>query len=221
MTFFDPEIWLSSVTRCLKDYVVDRLNEDVLDETQNPVGVYDPDTNPDGIYEVVMEFPADIGMRTKVHLPRTVIHFEVDNITSMPVGIGRVIGENNYDSGSQTVNDQEAFKHLLNIDVGIWTSDKAGGTTARTRAYERLASLFHGALAQEAIDLATNGGDGRLEIMGYTGGRFLTENINDVVTYRMVDGTLELRVFSRTPLSVISAPTIEEITQAPGLSITT
>lgn len=221
MTFFDPENWLTSTIECLKDYVSDALNQLVLDDAQNPVGVYDPVTNPNGIYEISMEFPVDLGVRSKVHLPRTIIHFEFDVIEDLPVGIGRVIGDNNYDSASQTVIDQEAVKHMLDIDVGIWTSDKAGGTTARARAYERLSTLFNGALAQEAIDLATNGGNGRLEILRYSGGRFITETISDVVTYRMVDGTLELRVFSRTPLPAIQAPSIEEIAQTPGLSITT
>jgi hypothetical protein len=137
------------------------------------------------------------------------------------VGIGPQIYAQNYDSATQTVTPQEAGWHQINFDVGIWTSDKAGGTTARMRAYQILNNLLHGSLGQKAFDASADGGDGRVEILRWDGGRFITETINDVPTYRSIDGVLEVRVFSRTPRIIAPpVPAIEEILQAPGLVIT-
>ena len=117
---------------------------------------------------------------------------------------------------------QAAHRHLLNFDVGIWSSDRAGGLTTRLRAYAVLNNIFLGALAQEAVKRFTSSGDGYLELMEFTGGRFITERVNDVNMYRTVDATLIIRVFSRTPRDMFPpAPAIEDIDQAPHLSIIT
>jgi hypothetical protein len=217
---YDPEIFLESLMRELKKYVGTALNNSVRDSSGNPVGLYNPPTNTNGIYELVMEFPTPESMRTKVPLPRTVIHFEIDAIDHRWVGFGDQVKRLNYNSTDQTVSPQEAGWHRINFDVGVWTSDKAGGTTARMRAMQTLRFLFHGKLAQQAFDASAKGDDGRIEILHYMGGRFITETINDVLTYRTVDGTLELRVFSRTPLYLSPpAPAIEEIVQDPNLLI--
>jgi hypothetical protein len=167
-----------------------------------------------------MEFPTPESIEQRVPLPRTVIHFEIDEIFNRILGLGKNFGRNNYNSTTKTWNPQEAGWHRINFDVGIWTSDVAGGTTARMRAYQILSLLFLGTIAQQKLDEAADAGDGRIEITNFTGGRFITETINDVVTYRTIDGNLEVRVFSRTPLEpTFAAPTIEEIIQQPSLVI--
>lgn len=218
---YDPEIWLESTVRELKKYAENGLNTAVRDDGDNEVGLYHPQNNPNGIYQVVMEFPTPEIMRDRVPLPRTIIHFEIDILDNRFVGIGSQIYAQNYDPLTQTVTPQEAGWHQINFDVGIWTSDKAGGTTARMRAYQILNNLFHGSLGQKAFDASADGGDGRVEILRWDGGRFITEAINDVPTYRSIDGVLEVRVFSRTPRIITPpVPAIEEILQAPGLVIT-
>jgi len=217
---FDPEKWLESMIRELKTYVGAGINNSVLNPSQVPVGLYNPTTNPNGPYELVMEFPTPESMRTKVPLPRTMVHLEIDAIDNNLLGFGDGIFRTNYDSGSQTASPQAAGSHHVNFDVGIWSSDKSGGTTARLRMYQLLNTLFHGKLAQLAFDAQADGGDGRIEILNFSGGRFITETINDVVTYRTVEGVLELRVFSRTPMAhTVDVPTIEEILQEPSLVI--
>lgn len=215
---YNPETWLESTLRALEEYVGDRLNS-AVQVSGNPVGLYDPNTNPGGPFQLIMEFPNDDQMRQKVPLVRSMVHMELDSIDSKVVGFGRRIVRENYDFVSQTHSPQEAGWHELNFDVGIWTSDRSGGTTSRMRLYQILDNAFRGVLAQEALDDAVSVDDGRIEILRFTGGRFITETINDVITYRSVDGTLEVRVFSRTPLSASAAPTIEEIVQSPGLTI--
>jgi hypothetical protein len=218
---YNPEIWLESAVRELKAYIADRIDNSVLDNVGNPVGLYDP-ANPSapGIYELVMEFPTPESMRNRVPLQHTIIHFEIDAIDNRYVGMGNQIMRNNYNPVAHTITPQEAGWHQINFDVGIWTSDKAGGTTARMRAFQILNTAFQGKLAQQAFDARSDGGDGRIEILEFSGGRFITETINDVITYRSVEGSLELRVFSRTPLAMSpTVPTIEEILQEPGLVI--
>jgi hypothetical protein len=217
---YNPEIWLESTMRALHEYVGNGLNNVVRNSSNAPVGLYDPNTNPSGPYEVVMEFPTDEQMRARVPLVRSMVTLELDAIDNRPIGFGRGVTIDNYDALSKTIQEQEARWHQLNFDVGIWTSDRAGGLTSRMRLMQILTNLFDGRLAQRNLDKAVNNCDGRIEIIRFTGGRFITETINDVITYRSVDGELEVRVFSRTPLSADeTAPTIEEIEQAPDLFI--
>lgn len=218
---YNPEIWLESTVRELKAYAEAGLNESVRDGSANPIGLYNKDTNPNGIYEVVMEFPSPENISGRVPLLRTIVHFEIDAIDNRYVGLGNQTYRQNYDPATHTVQPQEAGWHQVNFDVGIWSSDKSGGTTSRLRVYQILNNLFHGKLGQAAFDARTDAGDGRVEIVRWDGGRFITETINDVPTYRSVEGVLELRVFSRTPLIITPPVTaIEEILQAPGLVIT-
>jgi hypothetical protein len=218
--WYNPEIWLESTMRALHEYVGTGLNQAVIDPVStNPVGLYDPDTNPSGPYEIIMEFPTEEAMRARVPLVRSIVSLELDAIENRPVGFGRGVTKSNYDPLAQTINEQEAGWHQLNFDIGIWSSDRSGGLTSRMRLLQILTNLFQGRLGQRALDKAVDNGDGRIEIIRFTGGRFITENVNDVVTYRSVDGELEVRVFSRTPLTAEAAPTIEQIDQAPDLSI--
>jgi len=199
MTVFDPEHWMESANRCLKSYVESNINT--------------------RIYSVVMAFPAPQIAEIKMPLHKTLIHFEVDAIDDRVVGMGQNYFALNYDDVTKTVNPQEAREVHINFDVGVWSSDASGGLTARMRARQSLTLLFGGQLAKQRLIDATDGGDGYLEILSFSGGRFVMDMQNDFRLYRMVDCTLVLRIFSRTPLLPEGGPTIEDIQQDPNLSI--
>src|SRR5438874_8777116 len=110
---YDPEKFLESTSRVLKDYVEANVNT--------------------RIYNVIMEFPgADIDSG-QLPLQKTIIHFELDDIDSKPVGMGSGMFADNYDSVLQQITPQYASVHRLLWDVGIWASDRSGGTTSRMR----------------------------------------------------------------------------------------
>lgn len=207
---YDPEQWLVTTVRTLKSYAEAGFDSAVLDNLGNPVGLE--------AYEVIMEFPGTENEPFKAPFDKTLVHFEIDDINDDELGFGPNIFRDNYDAGTGSVKPQEARKHRINFDVGIWTSDRAGGTTQRMRAYQVLTNLFHGSRARTALWNYSTSGDGGLEILQFTGGRFLTERVDDVPMYRSVDGQLEIRVFSRTPMGV-PEPAITEIGQQPGLTI--
>lgn len=199
MTVFSPEQWLETTYRCLKEYVEANINT--------------------RIYQVVMQFPAPQISVMKMPPKKTIIHFEADEIADRLIGLGDNFFALNYDNVTKTTNPQEAREMRLNFDVGIWSSDASGGLTARMRARQILMLLFGGSLASENLKEATDGGDGHLEILSFSGGRFVMDMQNDFRLYRMVDCSLEIRVFSRTPLLPEGGPAIEEIFQDPNLTI--
>jgi hypothetical protein len=188
---YDPENWLLSTTRALKEYVENAFND---------------------AYKVVMEFPSTDEVLETMPLDLTIIHFEIDDQDHRRLGFGDNYGAINYDAGTHQSNPQEAAIRILNFDVGVWASDRSGGVTSRLRAQQTLGFLFEGSLAQAKLDAAVDAGDGRIEILNYRGGRSLTDKINDVDVYRMVDATLEIRVFSRTPLVPLEAVPALEVT---------
>lgn len=197
---YDPEKYLESTSREIKRYVEANINT--------------------GIYRVVMEFPGSIVDAEKVPLNKTIIHFEIDGDDKTLLGFGDNVFDTNYDAATHLNSPQAAERHVLNFDVGIWSSDRSGGTTARMRAKQLLAAMF-------AVDRVaafrsfTDGGDGGIEILNFSGGRFaLDVSANDIRLYRMVDCALTVRVFSRTPLATVNPePAIESIVQSPGLTI--
>lgn len=197
---YDPEIYLESTLREIKRYVEQFVN-----------------TN---IYQIVMEFPGAIIDATELPLTKTLIHFEVDTDDASPVEMGSNVFASNYDPVDSSLAHQYAEQHLINFDVGIWASDKSGGTTFRMRAKQVLENLFGvGGIAK--FREFTDGGDGGIEIRSFSGGRFVLDvSANDIRLYRMVDCSLIVRVFSRTPLAQAESGTaIEEIIQSPGLTI--
>jgi hypothetical protein len=204
---FDPEDWLVSMKRGLEAYVKNGFQQSVTGRQG------------DLVYEVIFEFPSGDMMAKKVPLKKPVIHFEVDEIRPSLVGFGDNVFAWNFNETDYSVKPQEAAENVVNFDVGIWTSDTSGGTTTRLRIYQILEQLFIGKRAKEALLKATDGGDGGVEILRYRGGRFLSEHINDVLVYRMVDSELEVRVFSRTPKPFLAEPAIQGITQDPQLTI--
>ena len=211
---YNPEDWLQSATRSLKRYAEDAFHRSVRDGNGNPCGL--------DVYEIRMVWPGTEIDNAKVPLEKTIIHFELDNLMNEVIGFGDDVYAQEYDPVNRSVIQQAAHRHFLSFDVGIWSSDRAGGLTMRLRAYEILNNIFLGALAQQSVKTFTSQGDGYLELMEFTGGRFITERVNDVNLYRTVDAGLMIRVFSRTPRDMFpAAPAIEEIDQVPHLSIIT
>lgn len=208
---FDPENWLESTTREIENYVMGGFTTAVLDNNNQPAG--------DQIYDVIMEFPGPLLDTMDNPLQKTLIHFEIDDAQDRMLGLGENIYADNYDAVTQTVNPQYAGTHIINFDVGIWASAESGGTTSRLRAKQILYDLLGAPSGRLAFQAITDGGDGRVEIMDYTGGRFIRDTINDVPVFRMIDGQLVVRVYSRTKLSDTPGPAIEEIDQGPDLSI--
>jgi len=208
---YDPENWLESAINEIKNYATAGFNAAVLDDQFASAG--------DEVYNVIMEFPGPAMDRSEIPLTRTVVHFEVDDMTDREVGFGMNQFADNYDSVAHTVNPQYARQHLINFDVGIWASARSGGLTSRIRAKQILENLFGDPSGQVALRTATDGGDGVVEIISYSGGRFIIDHITDSPVYRMIDGALVVRVFSRTKLSDTPGPAIEEIVQDPNLEI--
>lgn len=198
MTLYNPEKYIETAVRGIKDYVTANLNT--------------------RIYEVVMEFPGASLDASKMPLRKTIIHFEIDDSVDSPLGFSPDPLVWNYvvDDG---VYPQWAAMHRLNFDVGVWASDDTGGTTARMRAKQELQRLFGYQSSITALREATDGGDGCVEITRFSGGNFAVDQVGDVRMYRVVNAELEVRVFSRTPLPTESAPAIEDIVQAPNLTI--
>src|ERR1041385_4098412 len=145
---YNPEIWLESTTRALKEYVDNAFS---------------------AAYEVIMEFPSTEYILKMVPLEKTVIHFEIDTVDPRLIGFGLVAGTFNYDSTNHQAQPQEAADVRINCDVGIWASARSGGTTSRMRAYETLSRLFQGKYAQDALTAAVSTGDGTIEILNFTG----------------------------------------------------
>lgn len=197
---YDPEKYLESALREIKAYVESNINT--------------------GIYKVVMEFPGSIIDAEKMPLNKTVIHFEIDGDEKSLLGFGDNVFDTNYDAATHLNSPQAAERHVLNFDVGVWSSDRSGGTTARLRAKQLLAAMFAVDRIATFRDF-TDSGDGGIEILDFSGGRnALDVSANDIRLYRMVDCTLSVRVFSRTPLAIVNPETaIESIVQSPGLTI--
>jgi hypothetical protein len=119
---YDPENWLLSVIRCIKEWTETGLNPD--------------------LFEIVMEFPGARFDEMKVPFSKSLVHFEVDSIDSSPLGMGDNAFADNYNAVDKTVNPQYAEMHVVNFDVGIWTADKSGGTTYRALLRQHLQNLF-------------------------------------------------------------------------------
>jgi hypothetical protein len=207
---YDPENFLVTLKRTLKEYAANGFQNSVKDDQGNSIGL--------DVYEVVFEFPSTIDVLERVPFDKVLIHFEIDDIVNEVLGFGDNIFRDNFNDIDDTIRPQEGKMHRVNFDVGIWSSDRAGGTTQRLRAYQVLENLFHGARASKALWNASTHGDGGIEILQFTGGRFITERVGDVVTYRSIDGQLEVRVFSRTPMGD-PEPAITTSVQLPGLNI--
>jgi len=214
MTIYDPEAWLITTLRGIKDYAKIGFDNAVKNNLGASVG--------DEVYEIIMEYPSADTLAKLAPFTKTIVHFEIDDIDTPIFGMGNNIFNWNYDPTLKWVRPQEAQKHILNFDVGIWASDRSGGITSRLRAYEILNDLFGGASAKNKLMAATELNDGGVELLSFTGGRFLADKVNDIIVHRMVDCTMMVQIFSRTPIpeTTEAIETIEEILQdQSGLTI--
>ncbi len=211
MTKYDPEQFIESTVRCLKEYLEHQFHV-AVDDGENYIG--------EDAYEVVAEFPA-LGLELRrMPMQRTIIHFEIDDIQNIVIGMGENVFETTFDPDTGMNINRTGAAHTINLDLGIWASDASGGTTARMRANQILHNALGGTLGITKLRNFTDGGDGMLELLSFSGGRFVLDKINDMTVYRMVECTLVLRVFSRVPLDdELNAPAIQEIDQDPNLSI--
>jgi hypothetical protein len=188
---FDPDIWLESLIRVIESYV---------------------QKNSSAIYDIRFSFPEADERAEFVKLPKTVIHFEIDDIDNPRFGMGDNVVEQVYNEAAFTVTGIEAIPHVVNMDVGVWASPNSGGVTARLRAYQLLSRLFAGS---EAYEKAINEAD--FEIVNFTGGSFVREKVSDVPLFRVVGITLVVRVFERRVR--VPSTFIETYVQNPQLQI--
>jgi hypothetical protein len=170
---FDPDEWLTSTFRALKDYLMRNADRD--------------------IYEIVGSFVEADDLARELPLKKTIIHFEVDIIDNNLLGFGDGVVKVNEDEIQETVSEEEAVWHEINFDVGVWASDGTGGVTARMDAYQLLCNLLSGPSAEERFFTESEG----VEIRYFRGGRFDLEKVNDVRLYRAVDMELLVRVAGR------------------------
>jgi hypothetical protein len=211
VTLYDPERWLETTVRCLKEYLEENFNKALTDGDEY-VGLQ--------VYEIVAEFPGpDLDLR-KMPMDKTIIHFEIDDIQSGLLGFGDGIVDYLFDDASGSVAGRTGEIHLINLDVGIWASDRSGGVTARSRAKQILHNCLGSAASITRLRDFSSNGDGELELLGFTGGRFVPDRINDMPVHRMIECTLILRVFSRVPLEDTQyGPMILEIAVDPDMQI--
>jgi len=211
-TPYDPELFIESTVRCLKEYL-ENVFQAAVNDGQSFVGTE--------AYEIVAEFPGSQLDTRRMPLDRTLIHFEIDDIQSDVLGFDTQPLTEDFNPTTGQTTGRYGEVHLFNIDVGIWATDRSGGTTARMRAKQILQNSLggiHGILKLRSFSEGPSGSS--LEIMGFTGGRFMVDRINDQQVYRMIDCTLVLRVYSRVPLDdTMTGPAIIEIPQDPDIKI--
>jgi hypothetical protein len=199
---YDPEKYLESTVHDLKNYVESGFNT--------------------RIYQIVMEFPGAYLDASEMPMRKTIVHFEIDDIRDEYTGFGIEPMRADYSEDETTVQGRWAGMHHINFDVGVWASDDSGGTTSRLRAKQILTQLFGYPSSVEALRQFSDGGDGSIEIVQWSGGMNAQDRVNDIRVYRAMNMTLDVRVFSRSPLptdSSLADTVIEDIVQQPNLTI--
>lgn len=210
--YYNPEKYLESSVRILKDYLEMEFQKAVNDG-QSYVG--------SSAYEVIAEFPGSAMDTGQMPMHKTIIHFEIDDIQSDVIGFGPGITvDDTFDPDTGMISVRTGEVILLNIDIGIWATDAAGGATSRMRAKQILQWALGGVNGVIKLKNFSDGGDGMLEIVGYSGGRFVMDRINDMQVFRMIENTLVVRVYSRVPLEDwMTGPAIQEFVQDPTIWI--
>jgi hypothetical protein len=202
---YNPYKWLPSLQRSLQEYVMTGAKNSIVNGDDEPVG--------DQVYQVEFDFPSPDHLARLMPLPKTLIHFVIDDIENPTLGFGDGVVNSILDAEGQTVIEEQTAAHVVNFDVGVWASDNSGGSTARLEAYQLLTDLFAGPRALGACREQTGG----VEIRSFDGGRFVLDSINDVGVFRIVDTTLVVRVYS------LNAPdpavVVGEIVQDPELTV--
>lgn len=185
---YDPTRYLTTTKRVLKDYVTDKL---VADPTIGDV------------VDVQMSFPDTRDWTLKSPLERSVVHFELDDDPEVRLGFGVPQAQEDGDDPDTVVLSEPAL-HMLNFDVGIWTSPQSGGETKRMQIREALYSIFGPAGARQDITQATDG----IVVVSYDGGSDVLDRVNDLPVYRTTQIVLVVKVFSKhtnpAPVGVIT-----------------
>jgi hypothetical protein len=186
---YDEKSWLVTLTRSLREYIEDSIDDYVRNNLNQPSGL--------DVYEIVFDFPSASEMEKKMPLSKSIIHLIVDDIDNQKLGFGSdVVNWYIVEDEKEGVYEEEAVSHVVNFDVGIWTTDKTGGSTARLMIYQMLHHLFYRPAAQEDLKAKTQG----VDVMRFSGGRFIQETINDITVFRLIDSELIVKIFSRTIL---------------------
>jgi hypothetical protein len=187
----DPQQWLVSTFRALKSYLEENLDTDV--------------------YEIVGSFAEADDLAQKIPFEKTIIHFEIDDIGSQPLGFGD--GKlDEIDNGDGTITEKLYEFHTINFDIGIWASSFDGGVTARMLAWQRLRDLLAGHASIVAVREATD-----IEIRHFNGGRFEVERVNDQKVFRVINSELQVRVAGMKERG--AATVVDDIDQDPNLTI--
>jgi hypothetical protein len=208
---FNPDFWLTSLQRSLTSYTLDEIDKAVM------VGA-----NPSGLdtYEVIYDWPDAAEMAKDAKLEKTLIHFAIDDINNIVLGLG----ENIYNTVENTVPDPDLLTrhegqcHEVNFDVGVWASDQSGGVTSRLVVYEMLHKVFGTEIGKRKLRSTID-----VEVLRFNGGRFITDRINDLRVFRIIDCELVARVYSRhitEPQVIVDDFEIDEIFTVGGDPIT-
>ena len=207
ITEFNPDKWLETLQRALADFTRERIDAFVKNDADVDSGLL--------LYDIVFDWPQADDIGKTILLKKSVIHFLIDDIQNVKLGFGDdvVAGTETIPPSPQTVAPEQARCHIVNFDVGVWASDKTGGSTARLVIYQMLDRIFGGEVARKDLNTATQG----IEIIRFNGGGFVTDRINDIRVFRIIDCELVVRVYSRVKLEdeVIT----EDVVQEPHLQI--
>lgn len=201
---YDPDSWLLSLQRALGEQVKSDINQAFKDGNGDDAG--------EQAFEVILDWPESDDVAKFVQLKRTVIHIAVDDIANSPLGMGDgiVSGAEVTTTDPDTVTLHEGFGHIVNFDVGVWASDLSGGHTSRMLAYQTFQQLFGTGMGKERVRAATQG----VEIIRFNGGRFITDRVNDVRVFRIIDTELVVRVYSRVvssdPVVIVDTEPVQE-----------
>lgn len=187
MSTYDPDRWMPSVFHALKAYVESNL-----------------DTR---VYEVRFDWPDTTQMSREVPLKQRVIHFVLDHEDNPVIGMGDSVIDAVVDEDAGTVVEREGACHVLNFDVGVWSSVETGGPSGRMEARYELGRILQGPSARAACKTATDG----IEIVSFSGATFVIDTINDLTVWRITDMELIVRVYSRKNLP--EAILIDTVTQ--------
>jgi hypothetical protein len=185
----DPDNWLPTFFRALKGYIETKFNLDA--------------------YEIRFGFPQDVD---KLPLAKTIIHFEIDQIESIVVGMGDQQYVATWDETTVTITPHEIQCYEVELDIGVWATAFTGGTTARLVGTQTLLDALAGPANFKYI--RRNVG---IEILELRGGSFIVEEVNDIEMFRVVDISMRVRVYAR---NILAAETyLEGIEQDQNLDI--
>jgi hypothetical protein len=199
MSIYEPENWLVTLDRALLAWV----------ESQMPV-----DLAPDVTVE--MDFPDTRQWPKQSPLEKALVHIAQDDENDPTFGFG-VPGDDEYltdPDGTVHNTHREAAQHLVNFDVGVWSSAQTGGPTKRKEVVQALKNMFVPNSAKKALDDAEG-----IWVVSFDGGRNILDRINDVPVWRALEMTLIVRAVSRH-LPATSVIVATDFTQDEQLTIT-